>query len=296
MNSVAVLGLGLMGGGMAGRLLAGGTPLTVWNRTRERTRGWEAGGARVAATPREAAATADVVISMVADDEASRAVWYGPAGALAGARAGALLIESSTLSPGCVETLAARAAQHGCAFLEAPVTGSRTHAASGELLFLAGGDPGTVDAARPILAMLGRDVVHVGPVGSGARLKLVNNFLCGVQAAAVAEAIAMAERCGLDLDAALPVLLNGAAGSPLVRTVAARMAARDYTLAFPLELMRKDLGYAVAEAARHGVALRLAEAAQGRFDAAVAAGRGRDDFAAVVEPVRGPAAGRTSGL
>jgi 3-hydroxyisobutyrate dehydrogenase len=286
MTRVAVLGVGVMGGGMARRLGAAGFPLTVWNRSPERMHPLEKEGAMLAATPHDAAGAADVILSMVADDEASRAVWTGHLGALHAAPPGALLIESSTLSPGWVEELAAHASQRGCQFLEAPVTGSRTQAANGELLFLAGGDHAALGRARPVLAVLGRDVVHLGPVGSAARMKLINNFVCGVQAAALAEAITLIERSGLALEAALGILLEGAPGSPLVNAVAPRMASRDYTVAFMLALMRKDLTYAIAEGESNGVPLSTAAAARRLFDAAVEGGWGHHDFSAVIEAVR----------
>jgi 3-hydroxyisobutyrate dehydrogenase len=130
-------------------------------------------------------------------------------------------------------------------------------------------------------------VLHLGPLGSGARLKLINNFVCGVQAVALAEAVALMERVGLDTEKAFPVLGDGAPGSPLVKTVGPRMFKRDYTVNFNLALMHKDLSYAMAEGDRAGVPLRTAAAARERFTDAIAAGKGAEDFAAVVEPVRG---------
>ena len=287
MNSIAFLGTGTMGGGMAGRLLDAGFNITVWNRRRNRTEALVARGARSAATPRAAAADADLVISMVADDAASRAVWLGPDGAIAGATRGAVLIESSTLSPVWIAELAAEAAKAGCDLLDAPVTGSRTHAASGDLLFLVGGAAATLERARPALATMGsRGIVHLGPTGSGARMKLINNFVCGVQAAALAEGIALIERLGLDLAKAFPVLADGAPGSPLVKGVGARMLNHDYHVNFALGLMHKDLTYAMAEGARAGVPLRTAETARNLFADAIAAGFSSTDFAAVVEPLR----------
>jgi 3-hydroxyisobutyrate dehydrogenase len=275
---------------MARRLLGAGLPVTVWNRSAARTQPLVEAGAVRAATPREATATADVILSMVADDDASRDVWIGPAGALEAARAGALLIESSTLSPSWVAELAGRASQHGCQFVEAPVTGSRTHAANGELFFLAGGDPAALERARPLFEVLGRGVAHLGPVGSGARMKLINNFVCGVQVAALAEAITLVERSGLALAAALPILLNGAPGSPLVNAVGPRMASGDYTVAFMLALMRKDLAYAMAEGEANGVPLTTAAAARRLFEAAMEGGWGHQDFSAVIEAVRAASA------
>ena len=178
----AILGLGIMGSGMAGRLLSADFPLAVYNRNRERCIPFAGAGAIIAASPGEAASGAQIVLSMVANDVASREVWLGENGALSGARPGSLLIESSTLSVGWVKELAAAAAQRGCRFLDAPVTGTKPHAASGQLLFLVGGSADALEAARPVFSALGRDVFHLGPIGSGAIMKLINNFICGVQA------------------------------------------------------------------------------------------------------------------
>jgi 3-hydroxyisobutyrate dehydrogenase len=284
--SIAFLGLGVMGGGMAARLVASGATLSVWNRRPGRAGALVAGGARLASSPRDAATNADVIVSMVADDDASRSVWLGADGALAGAKPGTIVIESSTLSPAWIEQLAAEATARGCTLLDAPVTGSKTHAANGQLLFLVGGEAATFDRARPVFAMMGRDAIHLGPTGSGARLKLINNFVCGVQGAALAEAVAMIERSGLNMESALPVLTDGAPGSPLFKAVGPRMATSDYTVNFALALMRKDVAYAMAEAERLGFSLATAAAARERYDEAVAAGWGDKDFSAVIEPLR----------
>jgi len=282
---VALLGLGNMGTGMAGQLLRAGFSLTVWNRTMELAKSLGEAGARVATSPREAAEGADVIISMVADDEASRLIWTGDNGALAGAGRGAVLIESSTLSPAWIRELATAASEKGSDFLDAPVTGSKPQASNGELLFLVGGKRDVLDRVLPVLKAMSRDVIHLGPVGSGALMKLVNNFVCGVQAAALGEALALIERSGLDRDQALTVLLNGAPGSPLVKAVAPRMTARDYTVNFALELMRKDLSYAWAEGERNGIPLSTAQPALKLFDRALEQGFGKLDFSAVVEPL-----------
>ena len=286
MTSVAFVGLGVMGRGMAGRLLDAGFPLAVWNRRRDRTDALAERGARLATSPHDAAAGADVIVSMVADDDASKAVWLGAEGLLAGARPGTLLIESSTLSPAWIVELDVHAREKGCQLIDAPVTGSRTHAAAGQLLFLVGGSDDAMERARPLLTAMGREALHLGPVGSGARLKLINNFVCGVQAAALAEELALIELSGLDRDTAFRVLANGAPGSPLVNAVGPRMTAGDYTVHFQLALMRKDLAYAVNEGERYGLRLRTALVARDLFDDAVAAHLGREDFSAVIEPLR----------
>jgi 3-hydroxyisobutyrate dehydrogenase len=284
--NVALMGLGLMGSGMARNLLAAGFPLTVYNRTPEKAAPLADAGARVATSPRDAAAGAEIVISMVSDDAASRAVWLGDDGALAGAEPGALLIESSTVTAEWVRELAGRAAERGFELLDAPVTGSKPQAAEGKLLFLVGGSESALERARPVLAAMSRDIVHIGPTGSGALIKLVNNFLCGVQAASLAEALALIDATGLDRGRALEVLTGGAPGSPMVKTLADRMAARDFSTRFALRLMLKDLDYAFGEGARSGVPLRTAASARDVFESSVAAGDGEKDLSAVVEQFR----------
>lgn len=284
--SIGFLGLGVMGGGMAARLADAGISVTVWNRNRDRAAAFAARGITVADTPKLAARGADVVISMVADDIASRSVWLGPDGAVAGLPAGSLAIETSTVSPDWILELGGIVAAHAADLIDAPVTGSKTHAASGQLFFLVGGTADMFERAKPVLALMGRDAAHIGPLGSGARLKLINNFMCGVQAAALAESVALIERSGLDLATSLKVLSSGAPGSPVVNAVGPRMAARDYTVNFGLPLMHKDLSYAIAEGAKHGVTLSTARAALGHFDRAMDAGLGDVDFSAIVETLR----------
>jgi 3-hydroxyisobutyrate dehydrogenase len=283
---VAVLGLGIMGAGMANNLLRAGFPVNVYNRDAAKSAPFAASGARVATSPRDAASDADIVISMVSDDRASRAVWLGDQGALAGVKKGALLIDSSTLTVSWVEELAKAAQAAGAEFIDAPVTGSRDHAAAGQLLFLVGGSDAALERAKPVLSVMSRGIVHLGPVGSGALMKLINNFVCGVQAVALAEGLRFIENSTLDRDAALDVLYTGAPGSPLVKTLGPRMAARDFQTFFFLRLMNKDLTYAKEEAARRGVTLETATAALSLFDRAIADGYGDKDFTAIVEAVR----------
>lgn len=275
-----------MGSGMAGRLLSAGFPLAIYNRNREKTAPLVSGGAILAASPREAASRADVVISMVADDVASRAVWLGELGALAGAAPGTVLVESSTLSVACVRELAEAASQRQCELLDAPVTGTKPHAANGELLFLVGGSETALATARPVLAHLGRDAIYLGPTGSGALMKLINNFLCGVQAASLAEAAALINSAGLDPEKAFRILTNGAPGSPLLKTLVVRAAANDFTPNFILRLMTKDLSYAIDEGTRNHLHLLTAASALAEFQQAIAAGYGERDFSAVIEAIQ----------
>ena len=281
---VAILGLGIMGSGMAGRLLSAGFPVTLYNRNREKAA--QFAGAVIASSPREAASNADIVISIVADDVASRAVWLGEQGALAGAATGSVLIESSTLTVAWVLELAKAVAQKGCHFLDAPVTGTKPHAASGQLLFLVGGPAAALETARPVFAVVGRAVVHLGAHGNGARLKLINNFLCAVQAASLAEASAMIDRGGLDQEKALAVLTNGAPGSPVLKTISARAVANDPEVNFVLRLMAKDIRYAIEDAASNNLTLETGVSALSVFQRAIAKGHGDEDMSAVVKSMR----------
>jgi 3-hydroxyisobutyrate dehydrogenase len=265
-------------------LLSAGFPVTVYNRNREKAA--RLAGAFVTNSPREAASNADIVISIVADDVASRAVWLGEHGALAGAAAGSVLIESSTLTVAWVLELAKAVAHKGCQFLDAPVTGTKSHAAAGQLLFLVGGPAAAFETARPVFAVAGRDAVHLGVHGSGARLKLVNNFLCAVQTASLAEAMAVIDRGGLDQEKALSVLTNGAPGSPLLKTISARAVANDPEVHFQLRLMAKDIGYAMEDADRNGVTLETGASALTIFKRAIAKGHGDEDLSAVIKSMR----------
>jgi 3-hydroxyisobutyrate dehydrogenase len=272
-----------MGSGMARRLLSFDFPLAVYNRSPEKCHAFSKAGAFVASSPRQAAERSEFIIGMLADDVASRGVWLGEEGALRGAAPGTVLIESSTLSLAWVRELGEHASRRDCPLLDAPVTGTKPHAASGELVFLVGGLAATLETARPVLAVLSRDIIHLGPPGSGASLKLINNFLCGVQAASLAEAMSLLAVTGVDRDKAVSVLTNGAPGSPLVKVLSARAAAGDFTPNFLLRLMAKDLSYALEEGRRHGLTLRTAESARAVFDQAVTAGLGDKDFSAVLE-------------
>jgi 3-hydroxyisobutyrate dehydrogenase len=286
MQKVALLGTGTMGAGMAGRLIDSGYPLTVWNRHAERASGLLERGARLGTSPRDAAIDADVIIAMVADDAASRTIWLGGDGVLAAAKSGAVLIESSTLTPTWIGELAAAARARDCDLLDAPVTGSRAQAESGELKFLVGGDESILDRVRSVLGAMSRAIVHVGPTGSGALLKLVNNFLAAVQSASFAEAMALMEKSGLQLDRALPVLFEGAPGSPMIRTISQRILTRDPTVNFSVTLMKKDLDYVVGEGVRYAVPLEMAATTRASFQRAIDRGLGDRDIWTIVEPLR----------
>jgi len=280
---VALLGVGIMGSGMAARLLSANFPLSIYNRNQEKAKPFADAGAFLTSSAQEAAARSEIIISMLADDTASRSVWLGENGALAGTASGNVLIESSTVTVSWVKELAEAAARQGCELLDAPVTGSKVQAASGELRFLVGGSGKALETAKPILSVLGNDIIHLGPSGSGAVMKLINNFMSGVQIASLAEATALIHASGLDPDKAIAVLTSGAPGSPLVKLLSARAKAGDFTPNFVLRLMAKDLGYAIKEGSHHQIDLKTAAGALEVFRQAIANGYGEQDFSAVIE-------------
>jgi 3-hydroxyisobutyrate dehydrogenase len=283
---IALLGIGTMGRGMAANLLKAGFPLTVYNRTRSKAEPLTAQGATIANTPAEAAKNADVVISILADDNASRTAWLGDDGALAAMSPGSTVIECGTLSPEWIAELNKQTKSRNIGLVEAPVTGSRPQAEAGQLTFLCGADAATLDKVRPVLEPLSKAIVHLGPVGSGGQMKLINNFLCAVQVASFAEALTWIEHSNLNRAQALDVLKTGAPGSGIFNAMSERMTARTYEVNFLLRLMSKDVRYAQAAAAEHGVTLTTAATTERLFDRAEQQGLGEKDMSAVVEVLR----------
>src|SRR4051794_20010448 len=197
MQRVAFIGLGRMGHGMGGRYLDAGFDVAVWNRSRAKADDLIARGAQWAASPKEAAAGADAVVTMVADDEASRAVWLGKDGAVASMKTGALAIECSTVSHRHALDMARELRSRGLIYIDCPVTGLPAAAAEGKLTLLVGADAEDLEKAQPFLAPLCASIRHFGAVGSGTVFKLINNLMGAVQIASLAEGVAIAERAGL---------------------------------------------------------------------------------------------------
>jgi 3-hydroxyisobutyrate dehydrogenase len=297
MSRVAFLGLGRMGSGMAGRLLDAGHELAVWNRSADKAGDLVAAGARLAPTPRAAAEGADAVVVMVSDDDASRLVWTGTDGVLAGASPGTLAVECSTLSHEWVVELAARSREHGLRYVDAPVTGLPEAAAAGELTLLVGADDTDLAAAGPLLEPLSAAVLHFGPVGAGTAYKLIVNLMGAVQIAGVAEGMAMAERAGLDLGLVAQAIESGQAASPQVVRNARRIVAGDYAdpVVFSGRLRRKDADYGVRLAQSLGVDARLGAVALDNLDRLIAMGLGDVNESAVVEVARAPSAPKGEG-
>ena len=283
---IALLGLGTMGHGMAMNLLKAGFPLTVWNRTQAKAEPLAQMGATSAESPAHAAKTAAVVLAMLSDDDASRDAWLGQEGALATMSPGSIAVECSTLSPVRISDLHAAVASRGLHMAEAPVTGSRPQAEAGQLNFLVGADDETLAAITPVLRAMSKEIVHLGPVGCGAQLKLINNFLCAVQVTSFAEALAWIERTGLKREAALDFLKRGAPGSGILAAMSERMTRRTYDVNFLLRLMAKDIRYAHAAASQLGIELSTSSPAQELFRKAEEQGLGERDMSAVAEVVR----------
>jgi 3-hydroxyisobutyrate dehydrogenase len=281
---VAVLGLGAMGARMARRLIEAGHDVTVYNRNSERATPLVDAGARWASTPREAASGREVVIAMVRDDDASRAVWLDPqTGALRALAPGAVAVECSTLTPGWSRRLAAAATEAGRRVLEAPVVGSRPQAEAGQLAILAGGDAETLEAARPALDALAGAVHHVGPVGAGATMKLVVNTLFAAQVALFGELLGVCRAAGITAGSALEVLGALPVTSPALKGVGGLVVAGKFAPMFPIELVEKDLGYLVATAEAADCDAPTSRAVREVYDRARDAGLSDENIAAVVK-------------
>ena len=246
MQRVAFIGLGRMGHGMAGRYLDAGFKVAVWNRSKAKAEDLIARGARWATSPEDAAIDADAVVTMVADDEASREVWLTKDGAAANMKAGTLAIECSTVSHRHALDLARELRSRGLVYIDCPVTGLPEAAAAGKLTLLVGADAADLDKARPYLAPLCSTIRHFGAVGTGTVYKLINNLMGAVQIASLAEGIAIAEQAGLDMNLVAEAMATGAVASPQVIRHSKRMVARDFSGAsFTSALRYKDAAYAV---------------------------------------------------
>lgn len=289
MSTIAFIGLGQMGAGMAGRLLAAGHLLQVYNRTPGRASSLAQLGARVFPTPAAACAGADAVISMVADDCASRAIWCGAGGVLTAAlKPNALAIECSTLSHAWVLELAARARSCGLRYLDAPVTGLPDSAAAGTLTLLIGADLAALEGAREWLREFSQRIIHFGPVGSGTAYKLIVNLLGAVQIASVAESMAIAERAGLDLATVAAAIATGQAASPQVIRNSRRMVAGDHhqEVVFTPQLRLKDVQYALQLAGELGIGTPFGSVAEAAFQELCATPLRDSNESAIVEVAR----------
>ena len=287
--NVAFLGLGIMGSRMAANLRDAGHELVVWNRTRERA---EAFGGKVAATPAEAAAAAEVVVTMVVDGPQVEAVLLGPDGAATGAREGTLFVDMSTIGPTAALAVGAALAERGLRFVDAPVTGSSPKAEAGTLTIMAGGDEADVERARALFEAMGETIVHAGALGQGQMVKLLNNAVAAANVVTLGQALIAGKAAGADLEALVAVMGAGAAGSAMLDMKAGPMRRHDYTTLFKTEHMLKDVRLCLEETQAAGVPFPAAAQAREILTAAVGRGHGSDDFASVLEALEGLAGTR----
>jgi 3-hydroxyisobutyrate dehydrogenase len=285
--SAGFIGLGIMGGAMADRLLAAGVRLHVFNRTRARAEPLITAGASWADSPAAVAAASDVVFICVTDTSDVEAVLFGPAGIAAGARPGAIVVDHSTISPTATRRFAADLASRGTTLLDAPVSGGDIGARNGTLSIMVGGDAAALDRVRPLLLHMGKTVTHCGPSGAGQLTKLVNQVLVGVTNLAVCEAMHLATAGGLDPATTIAAVGGGAAASWQLSNLAAKMTAGDFKPGFMVDLQRKDLRLVLAAAADAGIDLKTVARVNDLFDQLADAGRGRDGTQALFDAVRG---------
>jgi 3-hydroxyisobutyrate dehydrogenase/2-hydroxy-3-oxopropionate reductase len=285
---VAVIGTGRMGTAMVGRLAGAGHHLTVHNRTRAKA---EAVAARhdaaVAPTPREAVREADVVLVSLADDAAVAAAYGGPDGLVAGLAPGQVVADTSTVDPATLRGLEAAVVAAGAALLDTPVSGSVSTVEAGALLVMAGGDAAALERATPVLEAIASRIVHLGPLGAGATMKLVVNAMVHALNGALAEALVLAEKAGLDRASAYDVIAASAVGAPFVTYKRdAYLDPEGTPVAFALNLVAKDLALADALAARVGAPMPQLATNRVVVQRAVAAGLGDADLSALATLLR----------
>lgn len=283
---VALIGLGVMGHGMAQQILAHGHALSVYNRSRDRAADLEAAGARVAATPRDVALDAEVLVTVVSNDAALRGVAEGPDGFIVGIAVGVVVLQMSTVGPDTTAWLDGEVQRRGGEMVDAPLLGSKPEAESGMLWVLAGGNDASIERARPVLDSVSQTVYHVGAMGQGTRLKLCNNLIVAGVVAAVAEGIALLEAGGVDPQQYIHILKDTNMPSRVWPGKATQMAAGDFAPRFSLDNMAKDVGLAMAFASSLGLELAQAAATRATLQRGAAAVGGDKDMAAAVEGAR----------
>ena len=284
-EAVGFVGLGIMGSRQAANLARAGYALTVYNRTRERAEAWAAEhGGTVAGSPREVAERSDVVITMVVDGPQVEAMIDD---ALPGAQENTLFVDMSTIAPAAARSLAERLSAEGHAFVDAPVTGSSPKAEAGTLTIMCGGSEADVARARPLFEVMGEKIVHAGEAGQGQAVKVLSQGVTAVNCATLAQAITVARRSGVDLDALLDVMTGGSSDSTMRELKGRPMVEHDYPVLFKLEHMLKDVQLCLEESRGAGASFPFAALAGELYSAGVGRGLGQEDFAAVLEVVEG---------
>jgi 3-hydroxyisobutyrate dehydrogenase len=281
--TIGFIGTGIMGAPMAGHLLGAGFSVFVFNRTKARTEPLLAAGATYKESPADAAREADIVISIVSDSPDVESVYLGEQGVCTSLRDGTLCVDMSTIAPETAKHVAAGVRERGGAFLDAPVSGGKTGAEAGSLAIMVGGEAADLDRARPVFDVLGKSVVHCGPVGHGQLAKLCNQILCGLNLLGVCEAIVIAKRAGLDPETLLEAVSKGAAGSWALNNLGPRMIRRDFAPMFMVDLQQKDLRIALRTAAAFKVPLPGTALVSQLMTANQAAGEGAEGTQALIK-------------
>lgn len=287
---VAFLGLGIMGSRMAANLVKADHEVTAWTHSDGKAEKWaDEHGAKFAATPAEAAAQGDVVISMLVDGAMVKQTLLK---AVEGARDGALFVDMTTIAPEQSVDIGSELAKSSVAFIDAPVTGSAPRAQDGTLSIMVGGDAKDFERAKPLFEVMGELVLHVGELGKGELIKLINNSVAAANALAVAQALVLADTAGADLDATLKIMASGSAASTMLKLKGQQMIDHDYTPLFKTEHMLKDVRLGLEEAQRAGAPFSTAALARDALASACARGHAQADFASMIEPVEGSAGSR----
>jgi 3-hydroxyisobutyrate dehydrogenase len=284
-DRVGFIGLGIMGSRMAANLRRAGFELTVWNRTAATARAWaDEHGAEVAAAPAEVAARCPVLITMVVDGAQVESVLLEEGvGAAGAALEDSLFIDMSTIGPAAARGIGARLADRGVSLVDAPVTGSSPKAEDGTLTIMAGGEREDFGRALPLFEAMGESIVHVGRLGDGQMVKLINNAVAAANTAVVAEALLLGRRGGVDLDKLVSVMKAGSGASAMLELKERPMREHDYTTLFKLAHMLKDLRLCLQEAESFGIDMTFAAETAGVLAEADAAGHGDEDFAVLLE-------------
>lgn len=279
--TVGFIGLGLMGKPMARNLLKAGFPVVAWNRTHERAEELVREGARRGANPRDTAAQADVLITIVSDPPALEAVLWGANGALDGLRRDSALIDSSTISPDLARRTAAACAERGVDYLDAPVTGGTWGAEKGELVFMIGGRAEVLERVKPVLEAMGKRFFLLGPNGAGQTVKLAMNLILALEVDALAEALALVTTAGVPGEKLVEVMQSSMARAGVLDVKAPLILKNEYPPSFPLRLMHKDMRLALELARQQGVTLPAAAASFATYSAVKEAAKDDPDFSAV---------------
>jgi 2-hydroxy-3-oxopropionate reductase len=280
---IGLIGLGLMGNPMGHNLLKAGYELTVYNRTMSKTVELAAAGAGVASSPADCARDVDVVISCVSDSPDVEAIALGPHGIIESVRPGMLYIDMSTIAPAVSRRIYDRFKALGCSALDAPVSGGDIGAASGTLSIMVGGDGEAFDRALPILQVLGKNIVHIGDAGAGQVTKACNQIVVALTVQAVAEALTLAKKSGVDPGKVREALLGGFGQSRVMEVHGAKMLAGDFAPGFKLDLFRKDMNLVLQTARELGLPLMGSHQVVPLMDALIAQGGGDRDFISVLE-------------